>query len=127
MGDVDGDGRLEVIIGDLNGYIYCLNGEDGSLLWRIHTHTGIWWCSPVLGDVDDDKQLEVIAGDYYGYVYCLNGENGSLLWMYKKEGDCESHFALGDVDGDGHLEVIIGTGGDDGNVYWYVDFLAAFV
>lgn len=41
MGDVDGDGRLEVCFtagGD--GNLYCLNGEDGSILWAVESLGG---------------------------------------------------------------------------------------
>ena len=33
LGDVDEDGKLEIIIGNDANKVYCLNGENGSVLW----------------------------------------------------------------------------------------------
>jgi len=37
IGDIDGDGKLEVVFGSWDNYLYALNGEDGSLLWKFET------------------------------------------------------------------------------------------
>ncbi|MGQ4892007.1 MAG: FG-GAP-like repeat-containing protein [Candidatus Njordarchaeia archaeon] len=121
LGDVDGDGGLEVVVGSEH-YVYVLNGVDGSLLWKFHSEYD--WLSLVLGDVDGDGGLEVVVGSEH-YVYVLNGVDGSLLW---KVGGywCASSLALGDVDGDGRLEIIFYNyggyvyvlNGEDGSQLW---------
>mgnify|MGYP000651511648 CR=1 FL=1 len=123
LGDVDNDGFSEVIFGayyynftfglsetHYYNFTYCLNGEDGTLLWKFET-AGEVYSSPALGDVDGDGRLEVIFGSGR-FIYCLSGRNGSLLWVFFLE---EAHedgglpvASLGDVDGDSRLEVIIG-------------------
>jgi len=124
LGDVDNDGFLEVIFGTYYfnytlcpsrayyyNFTYCLNGEDGTLLWRFETGDAVR-SSPALGDVDGDSRLEVIFGSDDKSVYCLSGREGSLLWVFSLETASEeggvSSASLGDVDGDSWLEVVVG-------------------
>ena len=125
LGDIDGDGKLEAILGSGDSIIYALNGEDGSLLWSYKT--GGWVeSSPALGDIDGDGKLEVVVGSDDYKIYALNGEDGSLLWSYTTGSPVFSSPALGDIDGDGKLEVVVGSNdnkiyalnGEDGSLLW---------
>ncbi len=125
VGDIDGDGKLEVVFGSGDTYIYALNGEDGSLLWKFKTGNKVW-SSPALGDIDGDGKPEVVFGSEDNYLYVLNGEDGSLLWKFKTGKWVDSSPALGDIDGDGKPEVVFGSGdtyiyalnGEDGSLLW---------
>ncbi|MCD6484362.1 MAG: PQQ-binding-like beta-propeller repeat protein, partial [Candidatus Odinarchaeota archaeon] len=125
LGDVDRDGKLEVIVSSYDHKVYALNGEDGSLLWSYSTGSDVG-SSPALGDVDGDGKLEVIVGSDDNKVYALNGEDGSLLWSYSTGYYVWSSPALGDIDGDGKFEVIVGSddnkvyalNGEDGSLLW---------
>ena len=114
LGDIDNDGKLEVVVGSWDNKIYALNGENGSLLWSYTT--GRWvYSSPSLGDIDNDGKLEVVVGSWDGKIYALNGEDGSLLWSYTTGDYVVSSPALGDIDNDGKLEVVVGS--DDNKIY----------
>ncbi|MGQ4913324.1 MAG: FG-GAP-like repeat-containing protein [Candidatus Asgardarchaeia archaeon] len=125
LGDVDGDGKLEVIIGSYDNNIYVLSGENGTCLWKYLTGDLVR-SSPALGDVDGDGKLEVIIGSDDNNIYVLNGEDGTRLWKYATGSWVDSSPALGDVDGDGKPEVIIGSydnniyvlNGEDGTLLW---------
>ncbi len=126
LGDIDEDGKLEVIIGSHDDKVYALNSEDGTELWNYATGSSIS-CSPALGDIDGDGKLEVVVGSDDNYLYALNGENGNLIWQFDTQSDVDSSPALGDVDGDGKLEVIFGNtydgrifalNGENGGVLW---------
>ncbi len=76
VGDIDKDGRLEIVVGNQAGYIYIYeqSGSSMNLEWRSRLLG-----SDILGidldDVDDDGQIEIIAaqGGYTGkgdYTSC---------------------------------------------------------
>ena len=125
IGDIDGDGKPEVVIGSDSNCVYALNGEDGSMLWSYCVTYDVS-SSPAIADIDGDGKSEIIFGTEGGYVYVLNGEDGSILWSYYTGYNIYySSPAIGDIDGDGKQEIVIGCGyyvyalnGEDGSNAW---------
>ena len=78
LGDLDGDGQLEVVVGSYDGKIYALN-HDGKNVpgWPVTTGNVVW-SSPALGDIDGDGQLEVVVGSYDGNIYALNHDGTNV-------------------------------------------------
>ncbi|RMF02570.1 MAG: VCBS repeat-containing protein, partial [Chloroflexi bacterium] len=151
VGDIDGDGDLEIVF----------EGEDR----RIHAyhHTGVvvtGWpfyrysedgdpilrgglSSPALADIDGDNLPEIIVGgnspkwggegtvpDYtYAAVWAFNGDSTVVDgWPQYVHQWVDSSPAVGDIDGDGDLEIVVGTGrkgisGDGGHYVfaWHAD------
>jgi len=123
IGDLDGDGKPEIVVGE--SILCCLNGEDGSLLWKfeptyfknasvLERIKGI-----ALGDLNGDNKLDVIISSnvYYfnkttnkwsGFIYCLDGKSGVLIWKFKFTGWPTSPV-LADVNCDSRVEIIFGT------------------
>jgi len=114
IGDINGDGKSEIVVGSRDGKIYAIRGTDGNLLWTFTTGSPVY-SSPALGDINVDGQVEVIVGSKDGKIYVLRGTDGNLLWSYPTGGPLYSSPALGDVNGDGESEVVVGS--YDGNVY----------
>jgi len=81
--DLNGDHRLELLIGTDRGYMMALSGGNGNLLWELDT-SGLesFLGNPLIGDVDLDGRAEVIfLGSKLGAAYCINGEDASVLWQ----------------------------------------------
>lgn len=78
MGDLDGDGDLEIVVASRDYTVYALNA-DGSVFWTYQTDGYAYY--PVLGDIDGDNQLEVVVRSDDGKIHALDGD-GSFLWGY---------------------------------------------
>ena len=81
----------KIYFGSWNGFFYCLNVEDSSVIWSIDVWAHVWSAPAVVDGVvyfgtgaGDIEYLE--NGDnitYTGWVYALDAENGSLIWKYQ--------------------------------------------
>lgn len=115
-GDIDGDGKLEVVFGCYrnDGYIYALNAENGTLLWKFNAAGSAEGCNdvaPVLYDVDGDGKLEVIvASSCNPTTFCLDGKTGTVKWACPTRGS-DSPPTIADINGDGKMDILHGEFG----------------
>lgn len=125
--DLTGDGKLEVVVGSFDQYLYAIR-SDGSLLWEFFLYDSTW-SSPAVGDLDGDGQPDIVIAAYThaGFPPGLpTVDGGGIMWALERTGAVKPgwpvvaalHFdsspALGDLDGDGDLEIVIGTGQEVG-------------
>ncbi len=73
-GDLNGDGKADVLIADTGGNVVTLNGENGESEWSLQLVAS----SPSVGDVDGDGGPEVVVGSGQDEVYCLDGTDVHL-------------------------------------------------
>jgi hypothetical protein len=122
LGDIDGDGGLEVVVGSEDGNVYVWYVDRGSVPnWPQATDSTIDG-SPALADIDGDGQLDVVVGSRDGKVWVWRGD-GSVIpgWPQTTGGEITYRSpAVGDLDGDGSPEIVVGS--RDGNVYaWHAN------
>lgn len=135
LGDVDGDGAMEVIVGEpftSTGTTWVFSGRTGDELYRLDGRTGDWqgFAMADAGDVDADGVPDVVSGAPArgpGHAYVYSGADGRLL--HTLEGVADGDFfgwavsSAGDQDGDGHADVLVGApfadegGTDSGRAY----------
>ncbi|OJW81671.1 MAG: hypothetical protein BGO69_14255 [Bacteroidetes bacterium 46-16] len=112
FGDIDHDGRYELTIGDYDGYVYCLNAEDGSPLWKDTAYVYVG-APTTLADLDNDGYLDVIYCD--GANVIARKHDKSPLWAYPIPGQGSFRgVAVADVNNDNYPDVTFATG--DGQV-----------
>ncbi|HSE18108.1 MAG TPA: Ig-like domain-containing protein [Pyrinomonadaceae bacterium] len=122
LGDLDGDGAMECVIGSANGFVYAFRA-DGSFVpgWPQATKA-VAVNAPAIGDIDGDGLPEVIAGNdriiennaSADYLFAWHAD-GTILpnWPVKYDRQITaSSFgygapALADLDQDGRADVIV--------------------
>ncbi|WP_028605726.1 FG-GAP repeat domain-containing protein [Ottowia thiooxydans] len=113
VGDLDGDGRAEIVIADQNNSLVRAQRPDGSLLWETEVSHCSFSCVVSIADVDGDGAADVLlAGgaritllDGLGRVRWARSfiANYPLQWSY----GCANRPAVYDLDGDGVPEVVV--------------------
>ena len=122
LGDIDGDGRPEIVAVTERGPQILAFEADGTFKWRSPTLlASVGAAAPFLADLDGDGRAEILVGRQV-----LNGD-GTLRWtgagtMSGRSGVTGTHSVAADLDLDGTPEVIAGASAyrADGTLLWSV-------
>ncbi|MCU0521680.1 MAG: VCBS repeat-containing protein [Anaerolineae bacterium] len=124
LGDVNGDGIDDIVVGSFDGVVSAYRG-NGTMLWSYDTGNAAIEGKAAIGDINRDGRNEVVVG--YGSTFTPGApggvvalsHDGKLLWRYSSKdfnGDSipdgvYASPALADVDLNdaGKLEVIYGS------------------
>jgi len=118
LGDVDGDGMLDVVFGNFGQSQLCLNNGSGVFLDVTATHlpiASLVTVALVLGDVDGDGDLDLVLGTSSQNRLYLNQGNGVFVDATASNlpvlSDSTRCIVLGDIDGDGDLDMVVANRG----------------
>jgi hypothetical protein len=126
IGDVDGDGDLDIVVAGGKGTLYVVDGRRGAALSgfiestnerfkRVAPATARLGC-PILADLDGVEELgtskrlpEIVIGDNTGKIYALRKDgNGMKGFPFTVPGGkIGIGLAAWDIDRDGHQNLVI--------------------
>ena len=115
LGDVDGDGDLDLLAGDITADVVSIrfNNGSGTFTGSQNVPSGGNPFSIVLGDIDGDGDLDFLAPNNDGGQVSMHFNDGSGVFSGATQLDIASYLtnnlALGDVDGDGDLDLVAPT------------------
>ena len=111
MGDLDGDGQVELVFGTYDGKVYCLDAKSGKKRWEVDTKDSYIMSPTVIADLNQDGRSEVIVSAEHTTVLDADGK---MLWSRPcaSPGDSATRGAsIADLNGDGRLDVASLSGG----------------
>lgn len=118
MGDVTGDGVLDLVHGAPNGFLYLFRATDGALQRTMLVGDGMIVSSPTLTDIDNDGRLDILVGlmptvERTGVptIVGFDGATGRTLFSRSTctfGGNCDvfTTVVAADLDGDNDEEII---------------------
>lgn len=112
VADVDGDGKMEYVIGSNNKFVRALNVEDGSVLWSKYIPQSNM--APVsIADLDGNGDLEVVVtnNDWITFderIWVLDGMTGNEEWSYSTTFSSFRGCAIADINGNDTLDLVAG-------------------
>jgi hypothetical protein len=121
-GDVNGDGRPDLITGAGSGapggHVKVYDGASGALLLSFLAYPGFGGgVNVAAGDTDGDGRAEIITGAGSGapggHVKLFSGATGAELRSFFAYGTGfvgGASVAAGDIDGDGRADIVTGSG-----------------
>jgi outer membrane protein assembly factor BamB len=128
VGDLDGDGKPEIVVATGQGTVTALNGS-GNVLWErtIGGASQSWSTAAPVIFAGSDGRGRVAASSSDGQLFCLDAK-GEVLWRKPTRGAVASSISVGDLDLDGRADICLVTQtgviyrfDEDGRGIWEID------
>lgn len=120
VGDVDGDGRKEIIVGSGRGMtplvkVFRFNGRELGPSFLVYSTTFRGGVNVAAGDTNGDGRAEIITGAGQGggphvKTFTAFGKQLSSFFAYEKNFRGGVSVASGDLNNNGRAEIVVGPG-----------------
>ena len=131
LADLNGDGKVDVVVGDESGVLRALDGRTGAPLWTATTGPNEYGArgfiaAAAIADLDGDGRDDVVAGARDGVLAARRGRDGFVLWQVVHDSGMHASPVIADFDHDGRPEVLAAWSygdvaihdGASGNLRW---------
>lgn len=108
--DLDGDGDDEVVLGSDDGYLYALNGADGTLVWSLPLGAPV--VHTIAADLDKDDKIELLCALDDGTLVALDATGAYVNDVQPDPPDA----GTGGAGGSGGAGASGGSAGSDAGV-----------
>jgi hypothetical protein len=124
MADVNGDGKLDLLVADETGVAVLLGNGDGTFQAAVNYSSGGFDAySVAVGDVNGDGKLDLVVANFCYDGDCPNAGGGGVAVLlgngdgtfdpavtYDVNNWNNSSVVLADLNGDGKLDIVVGGG-----------------
>jgi hypothetical protein len=112
LGDIDGDGALDIVLGSADHHVYVISA-DGQVTWAFETGSPV--SQVAVGDLDGDARNEIAASTFGSRrvgprgVYGIDSD-GTERWFFPRSQVSSvkgfQDLVIADVNGDGRDDVV---------------------
>src|SRR5579875_2579370 len=113
-GDLNNDGRLEIVAGTNEGGLYVFDARGEKLWSRMYDDRIL---TVYIGDIDLDGVLEIAVGSAHGWLRIF-GKDGEEKWQSRFDHPIESVY-INEVKSLGYAEMVVGLSGNQGRIQIY--------
>lgn len=111
LADLDGDGAIDVVVGDESGALRAIAGASGKPLWTVKTGESEYGArgyiaAAAIADLDGDGHDDVVAAARDAIVAAYRGKDGGVLWQKRGDSGIHASPTIADFDLDGAPEVL---------------------